>query len=1143
MFDGLSLAAPEWTHAIWLSAFAVALIWWLDTRRRRSLNRLVAPRLASALVQTRGAVSQHLRPALVGLAALAMSVALMRPQFGHEVVQQSRVGAAIMICLDVSRSMLATDAAPNRLERAKAEIRDLLALLKGDQVGLIAFAGRASVLSPLTPDFSFLRLALDDANTASARLGGTNLAEPIDKAIEGFAGITDAARSIILITDGEDHDRFAADAARRAAERGIRILAIGLGNEQGAGITIADPETGAVKPLTDSNGQPVVSRLNGVLLRELALVTDGAYIPAGTGLLDLEAIHTAYIAPLTRADVTTADRIVKRDIYQWAVMVALAALVLAVAAGFKRAPSNAGMLAVLCLGAAWLPADPAMAQPNAPPESPSTDVEQPAELRIPEQARAAYNAGTRALANEQFDRAAKLLNGAVSRAETDDAVRFQALFNLGWVGVRSADSKLASAPSEALADLQMAADYWRRALTLRPAEQTVQANLTIVARRALVLADQLARRAEGTLAQQLQALLASQRALVADLQPLTEADADTPRSVFRAQSVAMLALLPELQSALDRADSELAERAAASPGSVALPPGQASASQDGPAQNELDATALRRISNHLAEAQQRHTQARAQLRKRDATRAFRRASRALSALKRAHAETLALDRRIGALIGEQRALMELTSGIAASTRAFGEAGEGLPAWLSPQYLTDVQTDIRERTETLRSLPRAEPAAEEFAAAQSALSDAEGALAEQALARALAAGQRGLEALALALEKFMQPRQLIELTHATELRIGNALEQLAGHGTADLQGRPAQQSPDRPGERWLGLGVAQARNSERMARLGSALSEAGVAALQAERAAAATTGGTDKPQGTGTASDPAALAAERERLERAYELWTTARNAMFEAGDRLAAQWPVGDEQAVARGPLRDDQTARVLAAANAVDETVSALHELRKLFFNVAEHLKDLAREQADLNDDRGEAAGQAAARTLSDAALATSARTLAARQRELAVRPEPIASALSELAEARAPAPTAGAPGPAAAAAGPDAAAFAEAAGLVRSAGDEMSGAIDHLSSQSAEWSDAATAQDAALKALLEAIARLDQNQQRNNDQQEQRDGDSDSGQQDQTEDTAQATERGNSGLLQGVRDREAARRAGQRARRARASVVARDW
>lgn len=135
-----------------------------------------------------------LRLVYLGLTGLALIVALMRPQWGISYEKLPHVGAQIMICLDVSRSMLAEDVVPSRLERAKAEIVDLLDLLDGEQVGLIAFAGKATVLCPLTTDFGFLKLILGETGPHTVGRGGSRLEEPIRKAVAGFGEAADLSR-------------------------------------------------------------------------------------------------------------------------------------------------------------------------------------------------------------------------------------------------------------------------------------------------------------------------------------------------------------------------------------------------------------------------------------------------------------------------------------------------------------------------------------------------------------------------------------------------------------------------------------------------------------------------------------------------------------------------------------------------------------------------------------------------------------------------------------------------------------------------------------------------------------------------------------------------------------------------------------
>ena len=293
--NGFRFANPEWIHALWLVIGLVALLVWLDRRGRTILERFVSAPMQARLARRLAPGRRWLSIGLLGLAATLLVVALMRPQWGLVFHRTPRVGAQIMVCLDVSKSMLAEDTAPNRLGRAKAEIADLLSYLDGDQVGLIVFAGRATVACPLTPDFGFFRLVLDGVGPHSVGRGGTRLEEPIRKAVAGFRGESNVSRAILLVTDGEDHDSFPDAAAQEAVERGIKIIAIGFGDEAGSQVAVTDPETGVRTPLRDANGQPVITRLDGETLREIALATEGVYVPAGTGALDLESIYNAHV--------------------------------------------------------------------------------------------------------------------------------------------------------------------------------------------------------------------------------------------------------------------------------------------------------------------------------------------------------------------------------------------------------------------------------------------------------------------------------------------------------------------------------------------------------------------------------------------------------------------------------------------------------------------------------------------------------------------------------------------------------------------------------------------------------------------------------------------------------------------------------
>ncbi len=591
-------AEPGWAMLLWVVLAFAGLILWLDARSNTTLSRFLSPIMQARLASVPSARRRRTSIVLFTLSLAMAVVALMRPQWGAQLISTPRVGAEIMVCLDVSNSMLAEDVAPNRLERAKADIRDLLTYLRGDSVGLIAFAGRATVLAPITPDFSFLRMVLDSASPHSVSRGGTRLEEPIRKAVAGFGGGASVSRSILLITDGEDHDSFPLEAAKEAAERGIKILAIGFGDEKGSPIEIRDPKTGAKKTLRDSSGQPVMSRLDGETLRQIALATGGAYIPAGTGVLDLQSIYDTHIAGLTRGSLDGENRTIRNEAYQWAVLASLLLLVasVVVAAGLatrRKTIQAVATAAVLMLVAVSARADdhtqapPAAAANANAAAAPAEDAAAadttandtkpapaPAEEK-PKPPREVYNAGLEKLAADDLDGAEKLFEDARTRAEFDGVLRRDATYNLGVLDARRADARIESAPEEALPALERSAAWFREAVSLDAKDADARHNLELVLRRALVLADAIAKKKEKSLIDDVSGLMEDERGFLTALRKVVQGaaapegapQAGTPpapagqepdRAAFRELATQQLALSSKAEDVSERAVREQA---------------------------------------------------------------------------------------------------------------------------------------------------------------------------------------------------------------------------------------------------------------------------------------------------------------------------------------------------------------------------------------------------------------------------------------------------------------------------------------------------------------------------------------------------------------------------------------------------------
>ncbi|MBA3465332.1 MAG: VWA domain-containing protein [Deltaproteobacteria bacterium] len=319
-------AHQERVHLVWLALAIVGLLAFLELRSRGMMDTFLSPVMQRRLTAQASTERMIARLALIAASLLFAAWSLMQPQARGqmETVTTSTAAADVVFAIDTSRSMLAEDTAPNRLARAKAEIGQLVSRLDGHRVGLVAFAGRAAQVCPLTPDHSFFTTVLSTIDSRSAGRGGTKIGEAIKVAVRGFPQ-GQGAKLIVLITDGDDQDPYSEEAAKLAREAGVKIITVGLGSEAGSQITLTDPQTGAKTTLMHE-GTPVISKLNGEQLRKIALATEGAYVPAGTSAIDLDSIMESYVQPIVRAAADGSVRRIPAEQFQWLVLASLLCL-------------------------------------------------------------------------------------------------------------------------------------------------------------------------------------------------------------------------------------------------------------------------------------------------------------------------------------------------------------------------------------------------------------------------------------------------------------------------------------------------------------------------------------------------------------------------------------------------------------------------------------------------------------------------------------------------------------------------------------------------------------------------------------------------------------------------------------------------
>ncbi len=290
--------------------------------RRKALSKFVQTELIDNLVQSVGKSAQIIKAAFAVSAILFIIFSLMQPKWGYHWEEVERRGIDIVVAVDTSRSMLADDIKPNRLEAAKREIKDLLSIIDGDRVGLVAFAGSVFIQCPLTLDYGAFSLFLDDLNTNLIPVGGTAIGDAINKSMAAFNDKSKKHKAIVLITDGEDHRGNAIEMAKAAKEQGIIIYTIGVGKKEGAYIKIRDKDNNEVL-LKDNEGKVIKSHLDEVTLNKIALETGGAYSPAYGTEWGLANIYKNIIAKMEEKQLSSKKIKLYENRYQIPLLISL----------------------------------------------------------------------------------------------------------------------------------------------------------------------------------------------------------------------------------------------------------------------------------------------------------------------------------------------------------------------------------------------------------------------------------------------------------------------------------------------------------------------------------------------------------------------------------------------------------------------------------------------------------------------------------------------------------------------------------------------------------------------------------------------------------------------------------------------------
>lgn len=486
-------------HVLWLllalPPVLLAFFWWAGRQRQQLLTQFIQARLLPGLTVGLSATRERIRVVCLVLAVVCLVLALARPQWGFDWEEVKQRGLDIVVAIDTSRSMLATDVAPNRLARAKLAALDLMKRARTDRLGLVAFAGTAFLQCPLTIDDSAFRQSVEALDVNIIPQGGTALAEAIQTALTAYKE-GDNYKVLVLLTDGEDHDSGALPAAEKAAQEGLRIFTVGIGTSDGEILRVQNPQGGS-DYVRDEQGNVVKSHLNEDLLKRIAFTSEGgAYIPL-RGAKAIDSLYDDRLASLPKSQ--HREKFIRRyhERYYWPLAAAIALLLIEMlsperprerpakrpraAKGVRsRSPGAAptspassmlqaqsSFLALLSLSSLLLcaPATALASPSSALREYKAGNFDQAFKeyQRLLRQntndSRLHFNAGAAAYRNRQFEEAARQFNAALS--SPDLKLQGLAYYNEGnslfHLGERSADPKQRKeAWEKALTDYQSA---------------------------------------------------------------------------------------------------------------------------------------------------------------------------------------------------------------------------------------------------------------------------------------------------------------------------------------------------------------------------------------------------------------------------------------------------------------------------------------------------------------------------------------------------------------------------------------------------------------------------------------------------------------------------------------------------------------
>lgn len=320
-------ANPEYLNALYAIPLLILLFLYLNKNRKKLLEKFAGKKLHKVVFSSYSNFKNSLKFGIILISLVLLLIAAANPQVGTRIEEVKQTGIDVYILLDVSLSMYAEDIKPNRLEKAKYQISNLIRKLRGDRIGLIVFSGAAYVQIPLTTDYSAANLFLSAVDVNTVPQPGTAIASAINLAVKSFDYKTPTGKAIIVITDGEDHEGDAAGAVQEAVENDIAVYTIGLGSTEGVPIPVYDQRGNRTGFKKDNYGNVVMTKLDEATLKQIASDGKGRYFRGSNYEDHLDVIYNE-LAKLDKAEFGTKKVTDYEDRFYYFLIPALILLIL-----------------------------------------------------------------------------------------------------------------------------------------------------------------------------------------------------------------------------------------------------------------------------------------------------------------------------------------------------------------------------------------------------------------------------------------------------------------------------------------------------------------------------------------------------------------------------------------------------------------------------------------------------------------------------------------------------------------------------------------------------------------------------------------------------------------------------------------------